>query len=135
MKWLLVIVLAVVLAGCGSSTASSTVHFRNSKLGRIVVDGKGRTLYLFAADKNGKSSCSGACATTWPPYKVGAKQVSYHGRPLYYYAGDGTTPGSTKGEGLNTFGASWYVVDSSGKAVEPAGHGEMGGGGSTGYGY
>ncbi|MGN6797638.1 MAG: COG4315 family predicted lipoprotein [Gaiellaceae bacterium] len=135
MKWFPMILLAATLAGCGSSKSSSTVHLRNSKLGRIAVDSKGRTLYLFAADKDGKSTCSGACAATWPPYKVGSKQVSYHGHPLYYYAGDGTTPGSTKGEGLNTFGAFWYVVDSSGRAVQPPSQGEMGGGGSTGYGY
>jgi predicted lipoprotein with Yx(FWY)xxD motif len=111
------------------------VKLASSKLGPIVVDRSGRTLYLFSADKHGRSTCSGACAATWPPYLVGGKQVSYHGHPLYYYSGDGTQPGSTKGEGLDTFGASWYVVDSGGKAVEPASHGEMGGGGSTGYGY
>jgi len=138
MKQLLMIVLVVALAGCGSSKSSSgtaDVKVASSKLGKIVVDRSGRTLYLFTADKGAKSTCSGACAATWPPYKVGAKQVTYHGHPLYHYAGDGHTPGSTKGEGLDTFGGSWYVVDSSGKAVEPASHGEMGGGGNTGYGY
>ena len=134
----LVFAAVVLLAGCGSSkssTGTADVKIASSKLGKIAVDPGGRTLYLFAADKNGTSTCSGACAATWPPYKVGAKQVVYHGHPLYYYAGDGKTPGSTKGEGLDTFGASWFVVDSNGKAVEPASHGEMGGGGSTGYGY
>src|SRR5690348_2735967 len=138
MRWVPIIALAVVLVGCGGSKSSSgttDVKLASSKLGKIVVDRSGRTLYLFAADKNGKSTCSGACAATWPPYKVGARQVSYHGHPLYYYAGDGKMPGSTKGEGLKTFGAPWYVVDSSGRAVEPANQGEMGGGGSTGYGY
>ena len=135
MKCLLMIALVVTAVGCGSSKSSSNVHLRTSKLGRIAVDGGGRTLYLFAADKNGARRCSGACAATWPPYTVGSKQVSYHGHPLYYYAGDGKIPGSTKGEGLKSFGGSWYVVDSAGKAVEPTSHGEMGGGGSTGYGY
>jgi predicted lipoprotein with Yx(FWY)xxD motif len=138
MKRLLMIVLVVALTACGGSKSSSgtaDVKVAASKLGKIVVDRSGRTLYLFTADKGAESTCSGACAATWPPYKVGAKQVSYHGHPLYYYAGDGQTPGSTKGEGLDTFGGSWYVVDSSGKAVEPASHGGMGGGGSTGYGY
>ena len=129
--------LVLVVAGCGgtksSSHTGSTVKVAGSKLGRILVDDKGRTLYLFEADKNGKSACSGACAATWPPYKVGAKQVVYHGHPLYYYVGDGKTQGSTKGEGLNTYGGKWYAVDANGKAVEPAGSGsEMGGGG---YGY
>ena len=159
MRWVAIIGLAIVLAGCGGSksgSGSADVKLASSKLGKIVVDRNGRTLYLFAADKNGKSTCSGACATTWPPVTAasasggdglddgalgtttradGTQQITYHGHPLYYYAGDGKTPGSMKGEGLDTFGAEWYVVDSSGKAVEPASHGEMGGGGSTGYGY
>jgi predicted lipoprotein with Yx(FWY)xxD motif len=138
MKRLLLIVLVAALAGCGGSKSSSgtaDVKLASSKLGKIVVDRSGRTVYLFTADKGAASTCSGACAATWPPYKVGGKQVSYHDHPLYHYAGDGQAPGSTKGEGLDSFGGSWYVVDSSGEAVEPASHGEMGGGGSTGYGY
>src|SRR4051794_26647126 len=132
----LLVAALVVLAGCGGSKSSSggNTKLASSTLGKILVDRSGRTLYLFEADKNGTSTCSGACPATWPPYKVGTKQVSYHGHPLYYYAGDGQTPGSTKGEGLNTFGGSWYAVDASGRAVEPTGSGsEMGG--SGGYGY
>jgi predicted lipoprotein with Yx(FWY)xxD motif len=131
------IATVVALAGCGGSKTSSggNVKVANSKLGQIVVDRSGRTLYLFAADKNGTSTCSGACAATWPPYKVGTTQVSYHGHPLYHYAGDGTRPGSTKGEGLNTFGGEWYAVDEAGKGVEPAGSGSEMGGGGGGYGY
>jgi predicted lipoprotein with Yx(FWY)xxD motif len=152
----------VMLAGCGSSKSSSSnsggttdVKLASSKLGKILVDRSGRTLYLFEADKNGKSTCSGGCAATWPPLTVGSpsgadgvdggalatttradgtQQVTYHGHPLYYYAGDGKTSGSTKGEGLDTFGGSWYAVDGGGKSVEPAGAGDMGGGGG-GYGY
>ncbi|HWJ31261.1 MAG TPA: hypothetical protein VNR59_02875 [Gaiellaceae bacterium] len=128
--------LALVVVGCGgskSSSGTSDVKLANSKLGKIAVDRSGRTLYLFESDKNGKSTCSGACAVTWPPYKVGSEQVVYHGHPLYYYAGDKRTPGSTKGEDLDTFGGSWYVVDGNGNAVEPASDGEMGGGGGYGY--
>lgn len=161
------VALLVVLAGCGGSRSSSksssgggaTVKLASSNLGQILVDRNGRTLYLFEADKNGKSSCSGACATTWPPVTAasasggdglddgalgtttradGTPQVTYHGHPLYYYAGDGKAPGSTKGENLNTFGGEWYVVDASGKGVEPDSSGDMGsggGGGGGGYGY
>ena len=137
-----VVAAVVLLAGCGGSNSKSSsgagdVKLASSKLGKIAVDRTGRTLYLFEADKNGKSTCSGPCAATWPPYKVGTKQVVYHGHPLYYYVGDNKTPGSMKGEDLNTFGGKWYVVDGSGKGVEPAGSGsEMGGGGGGGgYGY
>jgi predicted lipoprotein with Yx(FWY)xxD motif len=141
MRRLLMLVLVLVVAGCGGSKSSSgngsTVKLASSSLGRILVDDKGRTLYLFEADTNGKSTCSGPCAATWPPYNVGTKQVVYHGHPLYYYVGDNKTPGSMKGEDLNTFGGKWFVVDGSGKAVAPAGSGsEMGGGGGGGgYGY
>jgi predicted lipoprotein with Yx(FWY)xxD motif len=150
--------LLLALAGCGGSKSStsssnSTVKLAGSKLGRILVDQNGRTLYLFEADTGGKSTCSGACATTWPPVVAkapnggdgldgaafgtttradGTQQVTYHDHPLYYYAGDGKAPGSTKGEALNTFGGKWYVLDGSGKSVAPASSSEMGGGG---YGY
>lgn len=148
--------LVLVVGGCGGSKTSSgsgsTVNVAGSSLGNILVDGSGRTLYLFEADKNGTSACSGACASTWPPLTAasptagsgvdggalattkradGTQQVTYHGHPLYYYDGDGSTAGRAKGEGLSTFGGTWYVVDGAGKAVEPASSGsEMGG-----YGY
>ena len=159
------VALAVALAGCGgskssSSTASSgggngTVKLAKTSLGQILVDRSGRTVYLFKADKDGKSTCSGSCASTWPPVTAssptagsgvdrgslgttsradGTQQVTYHGHPLYYYAGDGKAPGSTKGEGLDTFGGEWDAVDASGKSVESS-SGEMGGGGGGGYGY
>ena len=84
------------------------VQLAGSKLGQILVDAKGRTLYLFEADKNGKSACSGACAGTWPPFTAaspsagkgvdggalatttradGTQQVTYQGHPLYYLRG------------------------------------------------
>lgn len=152
-------VLVVAVAGCGgskSSDKSSTVKVFSSKLGQILVDNKGRTLYLFEADKNGKSACSGSCAATWPPLTAaspsagsgvdggslattsrpgGTQQVTYHGHPLYTYSGDGPTSGSTKGEGLNTFGGAWYAVDGAGKAVKSTGSGNDMGGGNGGYGY
>src|SRR5689334_212687 len=70
MRLLLTLALVVAVAGCGgskSSDKSSTVKLAGSKLGRILVDDKGRTLYLFEADTNGTSTCSGTCAATWPP--------------------------------------------------------------------
>jgi predicted lipoprotein with Yx(FWY)xxD motif len=48
----------------------------------------------------------------------GELQVTYHGHPLYYYAADASTPGKTKGEDLDQFGAGWYVLDSGGNPVE-----------------
>ena len=154
--------LAAVLAvaGCGSSSSSSTTaastpstaasggsgaavdQADNGNLGAILVDGDGRTLYLFEKDQGGKSSCSGACAQAWPPYTTkgqpqagdgvdasklstttrddGSTQVVYADHPLYYYAGD-QAPGDVTGNGLDQFGAEWYALDSNGETVEGGG--------------
>jgi predicted lipoprotein with Yx(FWY)xxD motif len=121
------------------SPSAAIVDLRGSKLGQTLVDGQGRTLYLFEADKAGKSNCTGACTSAWPPYLSngipqagtgvtgallgtsirdgGATQVTYRGHPLYYYAGD-NQPGDAAGQGLNQFGAKWYVLASSGNKID-----------------
>ena len=118
--------------------AAEVVDLHGSRLGQILVDGQGRTLYLFEADKAGKSNCRGACTSAWPPYLSqsvphagtgvagallgtsirgdGGAQVTYHGHPLYHYAGD-NQPGDTAGQGLNQFGANWYVLASTGNKI------------------
>jgi len=128
-------------ATSSGSPSAAIVDLRGSKLGQTLVDGQGRTLYLFEADKAGKSECNGACTGAWPPYVSsgtphagtgvtgallgtsvrgdGATQVTYHGHPLYYYAGD-NQPGDAAGQGLDAFGARWYVLASSGN--KPATH-------------
>ncbi|HET7516814.1 MAG TPA: hypothetical protein VFN05_03770 [Actinomycetes bacterium] len=151
--------LALVAAACGGSGGSSgggglygaaptpsssapaaaVVDLRGSTLGHILVDGQGRTLYLFQADKAGRPTCDGACASAWPPYLSsgapkagmgvtgsllgstgrgdgGGAQVTYHGHPLYYYAGD-AEPGDTAGQGLDQFGARWYVLAANGDTI------------------
>ena len=106
--------------------------------GAFLTDGSGRAMYLFMADSKNKSACSGACAAAWPPVIVtgqptaasgvtasdlstitrsdGTKQVTYDGHPLYYYAGD-TGPGMDNGQGLNGFGAVWWLVAPSGSSI------------------
>jgi predicted lipoprotein with Yx(FWY)xxD motif len=148
---------ALVAAGCGgskstgyqsapkttTSTASgATIDVRKTALGTILVDSTGRTLYLFEKDHGDRSSCSGACASAWPPLTTTAKpkpaagvnapllgttkrgdgstEVTYGGHPLYTYAGD-AAPGDTTGEGLSQFGAEWYVLSPQGKKVEKQG--------------
>jgi predicted lipoprotein with Yx(FWY)xxD motif len=141
---------AVAVAGCGSTqevsastsaAASSTravVSTTHGALGTYLVDGRGRTLYLFRKDTGRRSRCSGACAQFWPPLIAhgkpvakgrakasllstsrranGSRQVVYNGHPLYRYAPD-TKPGQTGGQGVNGFGARWYVVSPSGRAI------------------
>jgi predicted lipoprotein with Yx(FWY)xxD motif len=114
----------------------------STKLGSILVDGSGRTLYLFQKDQPNQSACAGACAAAWPPdhgsgaatagsgVKAsllgtikrgdGSMQVTYNHHPLYYYSGD-SGAGQQNGQGLNAFGATWYVVAPSGGTVTGAG--------------
>jgi predicted lipoprotein with Yx(FWY)xxD motif len=142
---------AAALSSLAFGDASSASSPRGSKgtlvtlgktaLGKVLVDARGRTLYLFEKDKRGRSACSGACAAYWPPLLSSAKpragrgvrasqlgvtkrtdgkrQVTYAGHPLYTFVGD-ERAGQTTGEGLTDFGAAWYAVAASGRAVEPA---------------
>lgn len=122
--------------GGGSSSASAvTLKAVSSPLGTILVDQDGKTLYLFEADSNDKSNCSGGCLSLWPPIMAngkatagngvtagmigtatGSSQVTYAGHPLYWFSGD-TKAGDTNGEGLNDFGGEWYAISPAGKAV------------------
>lgn len=121
-----------------SSSGGSVIRAATSSLGTILVDGQGRTLYLFKADSGAKSACSGACANAWPPLRVSAKQavgrgvsgskvratrrsdgsqqVTYNSHPLYTYVGD-TTAGDVTGQGLTQFGAAWFALSPAGKQV------------------
>jgi predicted lipoprotein with Yx(FWY)xxD motif len=136
--------IALASHGGGSSARAAkagSVSLRKvPKLGRIVVDSNGRTLYLFEKDKTTKSRCYGQCATAWPPALVkgrptagsgvaaaklgttkrrnGSRQLTYGGHPLYRFIQDNNKPGSTKGQKVDAFGAEWYVVGRNGQKVE-----------------
>ncbi|MCU7826527.1 hypothetical protein [Kitasatospora sp. DSM 101779] len=121
----------------GATGTAVVVH--DSNLGKILTDSQGRTLYLFEKDSPTMSACDGACAVAWPPLtttgtpQAGAgvnatdlstitradhrTEVTYHGHPLYYYAGD-HKPGDTTGEGSKAFGAGWYVLNPSGNKID-----------------
>jgi predicted lipoprotein with Yx(FWY)xxD motif len=139
------------VAGCGGSKTagssatpktadgqSATVGVANESLGNILVDARGRTLYLFQRDSGTRSTCSGACATDWPPLRAtgkptvgtganrslvatnarldGTTQVTYNGHPVYVFSGD-QQPGDTNGQGVNAFGGLWYALSPAGDAV------------------
>jgi predicted lipoprotein with Yx(FWY)xxD motif len=154
------LVIAVAVVGCAGSSSSyssgpngSTVPASGSKgaavvgvgqtsLGPVLVDGNGRTLYLFEKDTGSESTCGGECASFWPPLITtgkplardgalasklgmtertdGKTEVSYNGHPLYYYVGD-TKAGDTTGQGLDLFGAEWNVLSAAGTKIEAAG--------------
>jgi predicted lipoprotein with Yx(FWY)xxD motif len=110
----------------------------NAKLGQILVDGKGITVYLFVADTGTTSTCYGSCASIWPPVLTtgapqagtgadasllgttmrtdGKVEVTYAGHPLYYFVQD-KQPGDTTGQGINGFGALWWVMSPAGAAI------------------
>jgi predicted lipoprotein with Yx(FWY)xxD motif len=163
---------ALAVAGCGgggnnnnatgaspppkaASGQAATVGVQNSSLGKILDNSKGDTLYLFQKDTSTKSTCTGACASAWPPLRVSGKpvagtganasklgttprsdgkaQVTYNGHPLYTFTSD-QSPGDTSGQGVNAFGARWYVVSPAGSQVT-AKSSSSGSGGGGGLGY
>lgn len=158
-------VLALLLAACGTSeespgqgqsrqpaataapaAAPAGLKLAQSKLGQVLTDDKGHTLYAFTPDQAGKSTCYDTCAQTWPPLLTqaapvgaagvtaslvgtttrsdGGKQATYKSWPLYYYAGD-RQPGDLKGQGV---GGNWFVVGADGSLVKQAGGGGYGSG-------
>jgi predicted lipoprotein with Yx(FWY)xxD motif len=162
---MVVSITAFALAACGggNDTTSSTAPPKtpdgraatvgvanNSDLGKILDNSDGRTLYLFAKDSGGKSACTDACASAWPPLRASGKptvsagasasivgttprsdgqpQVTYRGHPLYTYTGD-QNPGDTNGQGLTAFGGGWFALSPAG--VQVSGKGSNGG--ASGY--
>jgi predicted lipoprotein with Yx(FWY)xxD motif len=138
--------LTVLLAsgsasGASPAKANAVVSSTSGGLGRILVDQRGRTLYLFEKDTTSRSTCKGACAAYWPPLLTtgkpraangvhaallgttkradGTLQVTYAHHPLYTFALD-TKAGLTKGQGANAYGADWYAVATSGASIEKA---------------
>jgi predicted lipoprotein with Yx(FWY)xxD motif len=153
--------LSSALAANHSSGAGAKVAVASTGLGRILVDGHGRTLYLFEKDKRGKSACAGKCAGFWPPLIASGKplatsgakmsllgttrradgrlQVTYNHHPLYTFVKD-TRKGQTTGEEVDAFGAEWYAVSAAGTKVEKSdaqssGAADPAPSGGYGYGY
>jgi predicted lipoprotein with Yx(FWY)xxD motif len=136
---LVVAALSGVTAGSDIAAGSrASVVVKRSSFGRVLYDGRGFVLYGFTRDPRGKSRCAGACAKAWPPYIVksrprpgkgvvgarlgtirrsgGRLQVTYFGRPLYYYVGD-KKPGQILCQNVTEFGGVWRVVRSTGRLV------------------
>jgi predicted lipoprotein with Yx(FWY)xxD motif len=133
-------------AAAGSSSSSSTgtamvISTKTGSAGTYLTDGSGRAVYLWVKDPSGKSVCDGACAGAWPPVTTtgtptvsgsavaadlgtltrsdGTKQVTYDGHALYYFAGD-SSAGMTAGQGLDGFGAKWWLVNPAGASLTAA---------------
>jgi predicted lipoprotein with Yx(FWY)xxD motif len=155
---------ALALAACGAGSTgtgggTATVGVSTTGVGKVLVDSKGQTLYLFEKDSGTKSACAGACAGDWPPLRAngaptaaggakpslvattrrsdGTSQVTYNGHPVYRYQGD-MKPGDTAGQGVTAYGAEWYALDPAGKQVTEEssasdGDGASNYGGGSGY--
>jgi predicted lipoprotein with Yx(FWY)xxD motif len=130
---------SAAIAGAKPTARSATLTTARTGLGQIIVNGQGRTLYLFEKDRHAHSACSGVCTAYWPPVLTngkaiaikgakqsligsiaradGSRQVTYAGHPLYLFSGD-TRRGQTNGEGLQDFGAGWYALTLSGKKID-----------------
>jgi predicted lipoprotein with Yx(FWY)xxD motif len=125
--------LSLAAGGPGStttSTASSKAHLEVRQIHGVSVltNADGFTLYRFAPDPPGKSTCYGTCAAYWPPVTGrpiagtgvtgklgttertgGTTQVTYDGHPLYTYIGD-SAPGQSTGNNINLNGGFWYEI-------------------------
>ena len=121
----------------GATARAADVRVGHGRLGRMLVDDHGRTLYLFLEDSRGHSVCSGRCARVWPPATVtgtpragagvrrgllattsrgDARQLVYRGHPLYRMIAD-TRPGDMVGQG---FLGTWFVVSPAGRRLGKA---------------
>jgi predicted lipoprotein with Yx(FWY)xxD motif len=119
--------------------AGTAINIGTTKVGQVLVDSNGQTVYLFLADKGTASSCNSAsCVQYWPPVLTngapqagagvnasllgttarsdGTTQVTYAGHPLYRFLSD-KMAGDATGQGVNAFGAPWYVVSPSGMQI------------------
>jgi predicted lipoprotein with Yx(FWY)xxD motif len=125
---------AATTSSTAAAVTSADVNVAQTSLGKVLVDKDGKTLYLFTKDTAGTSTCTGVCATAWPPLTVtgaptkgagvsgtittlkrqdGTTQVVIDGHPLYTFSAD-SKPGSTSGNDVED---SWYAVTPAGSAV------------------
>ena len=154
-RFAIAVVLCVSLLGLGStaaSAASQVVKIAATSAGKVIVAANGRTLYVFAADSPGTSTCTGSCAQAWPPVLVtsrslghssdvkaklstitrsdGKTQLAINGLPVYTFSGD-SAAGQDHGQGLNSSGGLWWVIGPNGtpiKAAATSGSGSTSGG-------
>jgi predicted lipoprotein with Yx(FWY)xxD motif len=128
---------AAVRSPRGTVASAATVALRSTSLGRILVNGRGHTLYAFTKDGRNKDRCvtTEGCTSAWPLLTVkgkphagagvkgsklstitvagGSHQVTYAGHPLYTYVSD-SGPGETSYVGVSQFGGKWLAVQASG---------------------
>lgn len=125
-------------SGTATAAGVTKVKTRTGPLGTYLTDADGRSLYLFEADTPNSSHCTGDCANVWAPLLTafngksgsgvdgaklgttlrpdGTKQITYNGHPLYLYGPD-KHAGDTLGQGLDNFGATWWLINPAGDPI------------------
>jgi predicted lipoprotein with Yx(FWY)xxD motif len=120
-----------------AAKSGTLVKLRVTSYGKVLVGPTGRSLYILTADGRKVSHCNSLCRSFWPPLTTTGKpragkgidrdklgqtanhQVTYYGKPLYYYAQD-SSAGQTSGQGVHSFGGHWYLLNKRGKNVTTA---------------
>jgi predicted lipoprotein with Yx(FWY)xxD motif len=143
-----------------SSAASATISATSVPgVGTVLVNGQSQTLYMLTSEKGGKITCTRAngCTQAWPETLLtngattakagsgvqasllgtvkdasGNLEVTYNHWPLYTFSGDSGS-GVAKGQGLTSFGGTWYVLNGSGNPVTSSQSGNASSGGGYGY--
>jgi len=127
--------VVVALAAPAAMAAGTRITVRGSEFGRMLWGPDRQAVYVFQRDRRNRSRCYGECAEAWPPVYTSGKpvagrgvrksllgttrrrdgrlQVTYRGRPLYYYAHEG--PGQVLCHNVNLNGGLWWVVGPDGK--------------------
>jgi predicted lipoprotein with Yx(FWY)xxD motif len=134
-------VVASTAAHVAAAKAAPTISVRSSPYGKILVNSKGYTLYLWSKDKPNRSECSGPCLGVWPFVLVSGKptagpgvnakllgtitvkvhgktehELTYNKHPLYTFVSD-VKPGTISGEGSKSFPPAWWLVSPAGNAI------------------
>jgi predicted lipoprotein with Yx(FWY)xxD motif len=142
-----ILILMSCLAALAGATAAVAAGHRaklklgNTGVGKILLNGRGFTVYMFTRDRRNKDNCVKApgCTSVWPPVTTsgrpilgpgvkrslvgtitlgrGVKQVTYAGHPLYTYSAD-SGPGDTSYVGFPQFGGTWFGRNANGRAVK-----------------
>jgi predicted lipoprotein with Yx(FWY)xxD motif len=128
----------LMVSAAAFATPAKIVTRTSSSYGTYLAAKDGHAVYFFTADAKDKSACTADCAKAWPPVMTsgapkagrgveasllgtiprnGGMQVTYDGKPLYYFVGD-TSSKMAAGEGVNHFGGTWYLAAPNGKDIQ-----------------
>ncbi|MEJ2013032.1 MAG: hypothetical protein P8X64_12520 [Anaerolineales bacterium] len=124
-----------------AASSNASVKVASLSLGDALVTPDGMTLYILTSDPKDQSTCSDSCAAVWPPYTIagqpvagqgidpsllgaitrpdGSQQLTYEGHALYTFSGD-SAAGNVNGQGIQSYGGTWYVIGPGGQPITRA---------------